>query len=77
MTLLIKNDGAQGMNKLTWNILANTILGVATFLYNEDLLETRWEIFDATLGNIGNGYVANDHQVAGGNASTAAAVEAT
>lgn len=73
VTLLIENDGEQGRDKLTWNILADTILGVATFLENEDLLESRWEIWDATLGNIGTGHIASD---AGGNTSTAAAVEA-
>ena len=76
VTILIENYGAQGMNKLTWDILADTILGVATFLENEGCLDTEWAIWDATEGNIGNGYIGSDSQVAGGNSSAAVAVEA-
>ncbi|KAK0516505.1 hypothetical protein JMJ35_001108 [Cladonia borealis] len=76
VTLLIENYGTQGTKKLTWTILADTILGVATFLENEGCLDSEWTILDATWGNIGSGYIGSDTQVAGGNVSAAAPVEA-
>ena len=76
MTLLIENYGTQGTKKLTWTILADTILGVATFLKTEGCLDSEWTILDATWGNIGSGYIGSDTQVAGGNVSAAAPVEA-
>ena len=77
MTIVIENQGAQGGNKLTWTILADTILGVATFLENQGCLDSEWEILDSTWGDIGSGYIGSDLRVAGGNASAAAAVEPT
>ena len=76
MTVVIHNYGRQGINKLTWTILADTILGVATFLEHEGYLDSEWTILDSTLGEIGNGYIGSDLQIAGGNTSAAAAVEA-
>ena len=55
MTLLIENYGTQGINKLTWTILADTILGVATFFEIEGCLDSEWAILDFTWGNIRNG----------------------
>ena len=76
VTLLIENYGTHGTNKLTWTILADTILGVATFLEDEGCLDSEWTILDAAWGNIGRGYIGSDLRVAGGNVSAAAPVEA-
>ena len=76
MTLLIENYGTHGINKLTWTILADAILGVATFLEDEGCLDNEWAILDSTLGEIGNGYIGSDLQIAGDDTSAAAAVEA-
>ena len=76
MILLVENNGAQGRGLLTWNTIADTILGVATFLENEDCLQGDWQIFDATLGGVGTGWIGSELRVAGGNASAEAALEA-
>ncbi len=73
---MIENYGPQGAKKLTWNILADTILGVATFLENEGCLHSEWGIFSAAWGDIGSGYIGSDRRGAGVNASAAAVVEA-
>ena len=76
MALVIENYGTQGINKLIWTILADAILGVATFLEYEGRLDSEWAILDSALGVIGNGYIGSDLQAAGGSMSAAAAVEA-
>ena len=73
---MIENYGSQGAGKLTWNILADTILGVATFMESEGCLHSEWTILDYAWGNIGSGYIGSDLGVAGVNVSAAAAVEA-
>ena len=73
--LRIGNYGSQGRALLTWTILADMILGIATFFENEGCLQAEWEILDSTLGNIGYGSIGGYLGVAGGNLSTAAVVE--
>lgn len=72
----IHNYGPQGTRLLTWTILADMILGVGAFLENEGCLHGEWSILDSLMGTIGNGYIGADYQVAVGNVSAAAVVEA-
>ena len=76
VTLLIENYGTQGFDKLTWTILADAILGVATFSEDEGCLDSEWAILDSTLGEIGDGYIGSDLQITEGNTSAAVAIEA-
>ena len=72
----IQNYGSQGVQLLTWTILADVLLGVATFFENEGCLNGEWAIQHAPLGTIGYGYIGGNYPVAGSNISAAAAVEA-
>ena len=76
MQIRIENYGSQGIRLLTWTILADMILGIATFLEDEGCLHAEWAISDSPSGTIGYGYIGGDLGVAGGNLSTAAVVEA-
>ena len=72
----IENYGSQGVRLLTWTILADMILGVATFLEDEGCLQAEWAISDTPLGTIGYGYIGRDLGVIRGNLSAVAVVEA-
>ena len=72
----IENYGSQGIRLLTWTILADTFLGVATFLEDEGCLQAEWAISDSPSGTIGYGYIGGDLGVTGSNLSAAAVVEA-
>lgn len=76
MKIRIENYGLQGIRLLTWTILADMILGVATFFENEGCLHGEWAILHSSLGTLGYGYISGDLRVAGSNMSAAATVEA-
>ncbi|KAL2046107.1 hypothetical protein N7G274_001554 [Stereocaulon virgatum] len=58
--IFIENHGLQGTNKLTWTMLADTLLGIGALLNDLECLQGQWTISDDVLGNIGTGYVGKD-----------------
>lgn len=53
----IESNGDDGSGNLTWTTLADSMLGVGTFLNQERYNTAEWQIVDETLANIGVGYI--------------------
>lgn len=54
---IIENWGIDGRGKLTWDMLADTMLGVGTFLQQQTCTSGQWIIMVDGIGSIGVGFV--------------------
>ena len=53
----VENHGDDGAGKLTWTTVADTVLGLGSWMGQNDYNTAEWQLVNDEMGNIGVGYI--------------------